>query len=280
MKSISTAFAALVVVCSGAEARGPSVSASVPFELYKGHILVNAYVNGAGPFRFGFDTGASGDGRADKQLTVALSLPAVGQRETSDGIKTAIVDAVSVKSIRLGPVEKHNVEFLSRDYNGGRQDEHTIMGIIGRDFVADWLVTINYPKRTITFRHTHLRLGDRGVVRYGPSFSIPVCFAAGCFTGKVDTGSSRSIVVPKDLALKLSAGVPVKVGQVKRTNSTATLYEMSLREPVRIAGMSVSDQKVIYVDPSDTAINVGSGFLEDYVLTIDQRRGLLSIRRH
>ncbi|MEP6589412.1 MAG: aspartyl protease family protein [Polaromonas sp.] len=264
---------------SGLQARTPSVVSTVPFELYKGHIFVSAYINGAGPYRFGFDTGASGDGRADALLTAELSLPKAGQSETSDGIRTATVDLVAVKSLRLGPVEKHNLELVSRDYNSGRKDEHSIMGIIGRDFVADWLVTIDDPKRTINFRRGHLRAGHRGAIHYGPSFSVPVCFATGCFSAKIDTGSSRSIVIPKDLAAKLSGGVPVHLGQVKRTNSSAALYEITVKEPVRVGGVKVRAQKVLYTDPSDTVINVGSDFLKDYVLTIDQANQLLRISK-
>jgi hypothetical protein len=71
----------------------------------------------------------------------------------------------------------------------------------------------------------------------------------------------------------------VLIGEAMRTNSAARLYEMSLREPVRISGLTVTGQKVLYADPSDKFINVGSDFLKDYILTIDQARQLLSIRR-
>ena len=43
--------------------------------------------------------------------------------------------------------------------------------------------------------------------------------------------------------------------------------------------MTVSGVKVVYADPSDGAINVGSDFLKDYVLTIDQRHRLLRISK-
>lgn len=274
---VITAAGALVLIAS--QAHSAPAPIEVPFELYKGHIFVNAYVNGTGPYRFGFDTGASGDGRADARLTTALSLPRVGDRENSDGIKTATAEVVSVRTLRLGPIEKRDLQILSRDYSGGRNDEHSIMGIIGRDFVAGWLITIDYPKRTIHFRKSRLRRGHPGVVEYAAGFTIPVCFRAGCFPGKVDTGSSRSIVVPKDIAPMLAATTPVLIGEAMRTNSAARLYEMSLREPVRISGLTVTGQKVLYADPSDKFINVGSDFLKDYILTIDQARQLLSIRR-
>jgi hypothetical protein len=158
------ALAGILPTSVPAQVRNP-VSATVPFELYKGHIFVSAYVNGKGPYRFGFDTGASGDGRADLRLTQVLSLPTVGQSETSDGIKTATAQLVSVKSLRLGPVEKHDIQILSRDYNGRSGNEHTIMGIIARDFVAGWLVTIDYPRRTIRRGRVRTRLLDPGLLQ-------------------------------------------------------------------------------------------------------------------
>ena len=278
MRGILCGLVATLCLATPAAAR-PS-HYSEPFELYKGHIFVMAYVDGRGPYRFGFDTGASGNGRVDAQLASELALTPAGTAETSDGITTASADMVSIGRLRFGPIEKRDLKLISRDYNGGRNDAHAIQGIIARDFFADWVVTIDYPKRTISFSRTHLRKGERGVVAYGPSFSVPVCFANGCFTGKLDTGSSRAVVVPKDVAGKLRTTEPVKIGEAKRTNGVATLYEMTLLEPLRVSGVTSHAQKLLVADPSDNMINVGSDFLKDYVLTIDQSRRLLFIRPH
>jgi hypothetical protein len=206
-----------------------SAEFSIPFELDHGHIFVTAYVNGRGPYRFGFDTGASGIGRADARLTTELSLPQVAQTANSDGVTVAAADVVSVESLRLGALEKRNVTLISRDYNKGRDPgAPALMGIIARDFFADRVVTIDYPKRTITFRTGALRSDEEGVFAYSGSLAVPVCFAAGCFPGKLDTGSSRGIVVPKELLAKISASEPMLVVKAARTNSVATLYEMQL----------------------------------------------------
>lgn len=256
----------------------PETAASVPFVLDHGHIFVSAFVNGQGPFRFGFDTGASGIGRADASLSSALSLPKAGQAANSDGIKVETADLVSVQSLRLGELEKRNVELISRDFNKGRNPGlQPIMGIIARDFFADELVTIDYPARRISFSRGELEPGEPGVVQYGSSFTVPVCFSSGCYPGKIDTGSSRGFVVPKELVPKLSAGEPAPVGQGLRSNGVATLYEMTLNEPVQVAGVTATNQKLLYADPSDEVIVIGTEFLKDYVLTIDQRHHLLKI---
>jgi hypothetical protein len=260
---------------------GQAVAASefsIPFELNQGHIFVSAYVNGRGPYRFGFDTGASGIGRADSRLACELSLPHAGQAANSDGVVVSTADVVSVESLRLGALEKRNVTLIARDYNKGRApDAAPLMGIIARDFFADRLVTIDYPKRTIRFSTGSLRADEEGVFAWSGSLTVPVCFAAGCFPGKLDTGSSRSLVIPKNLLPKIAASEPTLVGKAARTNSSATLYEIQLKEPVRIGGVTAVAQKALYAEPSDSVIDVGSDFLKDYVLTVDQAHRLVRL---
>ena len=267
---------ATVLLSTNGEARSPYPQA-IPFEMRGGHIVVQAYVNGAGPFLFGFDTGASGIGRADVRLAAELALPKVGEEQNSDGIKTVSTDVVSVDRLRLGPVEKRNVRLLSRNYNGSRTSPPFLMGILGRDFFADWMLTIDYPQRTLKFTHGRLSSRRPGVVRYGPSFRIPVCIGRTCLDGKLDTGSSRGLVLPKEVTLANATGGAKHLGTVQRMNSVAELYEVQLNVPIKVGGTVAWRPRVLYADPSDDSVNVGSDFLKDYVVTIDQRHNLLRI---
>jgi hypothetical protein len=181
----------------GVQAR-PGTSSTVPFELYRGHIYVNAFVNGKGPYRFIFDTGASGMGRADQRLVSELSLRSVGQEENSDHINSAPILIVAADRLRMGTLERTHVRLLSRDYNLHRKPgEAPVMGIIGRDFFKDRVLTIDYPARTISFTGGRLRAGDPGVVAYKPSFTIPVCFAVGCFDGTWTVVRTRASSSPR-----------------------------------------------------------------------------------
>ena len=281
---IANILPALALLASGvaADAKGVHKAKpfSVPFEFYKGHIYVGAFVNGKGPYRFVFDTGASGIGRADRRLVTELSLGKVGEEQNSDGINSAPIDIVSADSLRLGSLEQRRVKLLSRDYNLHRKPgEAPVMGIIGRDFYRNRLLTIDYPARTISFSVGRLKPRERGVVAYKPSFAIPVCLNIGCYDGKVDSGSNESLIIPKSLVARLRASAPVHVGSGTSANTVFEMYEMQLIDPVRISGVTVMGQKLLYSDPSDDTINIGSGFLKDYVLTIDQHHRLLRISK-
>jgi len=258
----------------------PDRAFAVPFELYRGHIFVQEFVYGKGPYRFAFDTGASGMGRADRRLVEELSLPRIGEVQNDDGINVGSMATVGADSLRLGSLEKRRLELQSRDYNLNRKPgEAPLMGIIGRDFFKDRLLTIDYPARKIRFSNGRLRPTDRGVVAYKPGFGIPVCFEIGCFEGKVDSGSNRSLIIPKNLVGRIPASEPVRIGSGTSANTVFELYEMRLRKPVSVSGVTATNQQILYSDPSDDTINIGSDFLKDYVLTIDQRHHLLKISR-
>jgi aspartyl protease len=281
-KSLSLGVAAFALSSGGEAANVSSADKSfvVPFEFYKGHIYVTAFLDGNGPLRFVVDTGASGIGRADQRLVAALSLRPVGHEQNSDGINSAPILLVSADSLRLGGLEKRHVTLASRDYNGHlKPDEAPVMGIIGRDFFRDRLLTIDYPARTIRFTSGRLRPGDAGVVAYKTDLTIPVCFAIGCFDGRVDSGSGGSLIIPKSIATRLRATAPVPAGSATAANTHFSLYREQLLEAVRISGVTAANQKILYSDPSDKVINIGSDFLKDYVLTIDQRHHLLKISR-
>ena len=266
---------AVLAQLGAAQAQG---QATVPFELSGGRIYVQALVNGRGPYRFAIDTGASGVGRADTRLATELALTKVDQALNSDGVAVTTTDVVAVDSISLGPVTQRNAELLSRDYNKRlKAGDPPMMGIIARDFFADSLMTIDYPARTIRFGEGALDPKAPGVVAYGPSFAIPVCFGAICHAGKVDTGSNRGLVLPKDLAEKVSQGMPRLLGEAARTNSSVSLYEIQLQGPVRVGALDTGVATALYADPSTDTVNIGSDFLKDYVLTIDSRNNLLRI---
>jgi predicted aspartyl protease len=277
LKAVIAASSALVVLSAPLAAASNS---TVPFELRGARIYVQAYVNGKGPYLFAVDTGASGVGRADRRLVEALGLKNVGEAQNSDGVNTASINVVHVDSLRLGSLEKHDVDLLSRDYNLHlKPGQAPMMGIIGRDFFKDGLLTIDYPARRLSFTGGHLRRGDPGVVAYKGSFSIPVCFRRGCYDGEVDTGSSQGLVLPKRIVGAIGGGAGEHVGAATSANTEYELYRVRVPHTIRISGVTAANQEVIYSVPATDAINIGSDFLKDYVLTIDQRHHLLRISK-
>lgn len=116
----------------------PQQRVTIPFSVERGEIYVPAFVNGRGPFRFVVDTGASGAGRVDVRLVEQLHLRVTGTTTHSDLVNTSTITTVGLDSLRIGALERRDVEVLSRDYNVGMSgDSPPLLGIIGRDFLLD-----------------------------------------------------------------------------------------------------------------------------------------------
>lgn len=263
--------------CGGAALQTAPQSAVMraPFEMVDGRIYVQVRVNGAGPYRFMFDTGASGMGRADTRLVRELSIPVVGTTTNSDGVNTAQIDLVRLESLSLGGMTRENVEVLSRDYH---RDGETISisGIVGRDFFGDGLLVIDYPARMLVFTRSSLRSGDAGVLAYREGFRVPVTIGAETVEGRLDTGSNLTMHLPRSLYDRVGADPLVRAGEGRRANTVFQLYSTRLHGPVRIGAVSAGGISVMVSDRAPF-LNIGAGFLKDYVVALDQRSQLVAL---
>jgi len=252
-----------------------SVVMRVPFEIVRGRIYVQARVNGAGPYRFMFDTGASGMGRADTSLVQELSIPIAGTSTNSDGVNTTKIDVVRLQSLSVGGLTRANVEVLSRDYSADGETVQ-ISGIIGRDFFADGLFVIDYPARMLVFTRASLRSGDSGVLPYQDNFHVPVTIGSEIVEGKLDTGSNLTMHVPKSLYDRIDADPLTPAGEGRRANTVFQLFSTRLHGPVRIGALSATGVPAMVSDRAPR-LNIGAGFLKDYVLAFDQRSQLVAL---
>lgn len=137
--------------CALARRAATGAALSVPFRVVDGRIYVTAKVDDKGPFVFAVDTGASGMGRADAGLVATLGIPVTGSGHTSDGVATAEVKTVHLRSVDLGGFVRRDLEVATRDYSSKLTPEAAFSGILGREFFGDGLLVIDYPARRLTF---------------------------------------------------------------------------------------------------------------------------------
>ena len=264
---------------NGQKLKADSKRIKIPFELSQGHIYVDAFVNEQGPFRFLVDTGASGTGRADVSLVKDLGLPVVGTDTNSDGINTAIVNRVAIKSLRIGRLTRRQTEVLSRDYNPNpKPDRQMLMGIIGRDFFSDYLLTINYLQKEITLTRGKLKKSEPGIIHYDKPFHIPLRVGGYDTIGRLDTGANEFIRLPLEWAEKLAFKNLKKVGTQRRANTVSEVFGNGLSIPIEIGGNKITDTVPTFAELPD-GINIGSSLFakNQCEITIDQKNRLIKI---
>lgn len=243
----------------------------VPFEVVDGRIYVEARVNGAGPFRFAVDTGASGMGRADTSLTAQLRLPVEGSGETSDGVATSRVDTTRFATLELGGFVRNDLKVITRDYGSRLAPEAKFAGIIGRDFFGDGLLVIDYPARMLTFtRGAGLTQGAADVLGYERPFRVPVTIGGVAAEANLDTGANVTFVLPKTLFDRVAGGPVTAAGGGQLTNTTIDTGRARVRGPFRVGAASLSDVEVRVSDRYPELL-AGAHALQHFAILIDQR---------
>ncbi|MFW2351513.1 aspartyl protease family protein [Qipengyuania sp.] len=250
---------------------------SLPFRTIDGRIYLEAMVNGAGPYVFALDTGASGVGRADASLVEELTLPPDGEDETSDGVSSAVVDRVRIASLALGALERHDVSLIARDYRSRMSAESAFSGILGREFFADGLLAIDFSAERLNFyRSREMRASQAGAMTYERAFRVPVTLGDFETTGNVDTGANVTLVLPGPVYDEVEGTTLTPAGDASLTNTRIASSKAQLAGPVQIGGARLEDVPVRVVVEYPEVL-VGAHALQDHVLLIDQRHKTLAL---
>lgn len=273
------AQAAPSVACRLASAQRQSFDMQVPFDVIDGRIYVQARVNGRGPLKFAVDTGASGLGRADSSLVASLGLQLEKPILNSDGVATAEADTTTLNSLELGGLAKHDVKVITRDYNSRMSPEAAFSGIIAREFFADGLLLIDYPRKVLSFsRSLSLSPEQPGALRYERPFRVPVSIGAVSTEGNLDTGANVAFILPQVLFDQVSGTVAEAAGNGQLPNVQVETKRSTVHGPFRIGDVSVSDVEV-RVSERYPELLVGAHTLQGFTVLIDQRSKSVALCR-
>ncbi|WP_199730913.1 aspartyl protease family protein [Luteimonas sp. 100069] len=249
----------------------------VPFDLVDGRVYVNARVNDAGPYRFAVDTGASGIARADSRLTDALRLPRVGRTANFDGVSTAQAETTRLRSLALGALHHGDVVAIMRDYNAHQSTAAAFDGILARDFFADGLLVIDYPRRMLSFSRTRkLSAEHLNTLAYTRPFRIPVAIGDLQVEAQLDTGANVALVMPQAHYDALSNAAVLTPDRLTLANGKVDGARARLREPLRMGAQTLSGIEV-RVSMRFPEILIGAHALQGSVVLIDQRSRRVAI---
>lgn len=263
--------------CAIADAPPADFEMRIPFETIDGRIYVEATVDGRGPFRFAVDTGASGIGRADSSLVAALGLPGAQPAVNSDGVSSAAIDTASLASLDVGGLVRRDLVVPTRDYNGKAAPEARLSGIVAREFFADGLLVIDYPRKTLSFsRSLALRAGDDGAMAYERPFRIPVSIGGVRVEGNLDTGANVAFVLPRALFDRVG-GTPLEAaGAGRLANGTIETGRSTVAGPFQV-GLATLEDVQVRVSERYPELLVGAHALQDAVILIDQRAKAVAV---
>lgn len=273
MRKLALITLALATVAAAEEA------VTVPLTPVAHLMTLDAKVNGKGPYRFVFDSGAAGSMRISAEIAQALGLEQIGEVVAGDpsGKNAERRPLMKIDSVDVGTAHFTNVQALTASTRGPVPSD----GVIGLGLFKGMTVTIDYPKKEMRISRDPLPAKGDHVVPYTMARAIPEIDieAAGVpLHVDVDTGSPSALSIPGAWAAKLPLGEQRVVGHGRTTTNEFDIRGADLKGDLHVAGFTVTAPRVDIVDLFPVA-NIGARLLHDYVVTFDTVNKRMSLAR-
>jgi len=271
-----------------------SDSVIVPFQLWRNHIYISVRVNGRGPFRFIFDSGAGGTA-INRKLVNDMGLTHLGTAEArgvggADSSEVYRIDLLEVAGVRLTGLPGSTINF---DQLESVAETH-IDGIIGYDLLNRFAISVDYTNhRLVIYRPgTESRATWGEPCRLTIDLRLPYVDAtvedtiAARF--RLDTGSASTIdfhtpfVLAHSLLKDTSAYRPVTSTGIGGTIEG----NVGLSPAINICDNRIDSLLVNFSSAStgifagsNTAGNVGTGVLKAFTVTFDYGRETVYLKK-
>jgi len=249
---------------------------AVPMELARHVPVIQAKVNGRGPFRFALDTGFAGVMMISAGVAKQLDLKVAGEVMAGDpsGKNTRSVQQAHVDSFDVGNV--HLGDFLAGEEAESPLDDTD--GVIGLQMFHSLLVTLDYPHKKVAFSGGALPAGDANVLKYSTEKGIPnvnVDVAGTKVSMDIDAGSPALLTVPLSVAKSLPLDAePRVVGHGRTMTNEFDVYAATLKGEAHVGNVTLTNPQLDFVDIFPVG-NIGSRFLSQYVVTFDPANQLV-----
>ncbi len=199
----------------------------LPMTFRGGRPIIEAKINGKGPFRFYLDTGASGP-VMNQVVASELGLKVIGEVGIKSGgdapnKKPIAAKLVSIDTLELGKARLSGVTIASMD-RSRLGDKDAPSGTLSPAMFPGYLVTLDYPKKEVRIRAGALAPpDDKTIFAYRKGEAIP-SFQAKIGEVTIDThldsGSGGGLSLPTKIAEKLLLdGKPRETGKIARSVS-------------------------------------------------------------
>ena len=248
----------------------------IPMEFAHHVPVIQAKVNGKGPFRFALDTGFAGVMMISGDVSKQLGLNVVGEVMAGDpsGKNARTIRQTRVESFDVGSA--HLGDFLAGVEIDHRLDDTD--GVIGLKMFHSLLVTFDYPGKKIVIDGGKLSANDAHVLKYRADNGIPnidVDVAGKTVPVDIDAGSPALLSLPLSLAKSLPLdGEPRVVGHGRTSSNEFDIYGATLKGDAHIGDLAVTNPQVDFVEIFPHG-NIGSRFLSQYVVTFDPANQLV-----
>ena len=261
----------------------------VPFELVANQVVVGIKIGGRGPFVSLLDT-AVAPSVVDLALARELGLRVRGDlpgEVAGQGSEGATFYPSELPDVRLGELEVGDVEAVATDLSRlGSKLNQPLHAILGQSFFEGRVVQLDYPNRRVRLNPRGFERGVRadieGAADLTPVVTVQVNGAS--VPVVLDTGSSLTLgiylesVETLGLAEALAGARPrASMGARGHIDAHEGVVDSLVLGDVQLRPAATVFLPRAHGDPTRALGNLGNGFLQHTVLTLDYPRRELYI---
>jgi len=148
---LSSLFLLILLPLPASAAQGQQANQTIKFKLRDGYlIVVQAMVNGAGPFSFLLDTGTTRT-VIDPDLARQLQAPTVGEVVLTGILRERQDKLIQLQNVRLGEVSVSSFGAIVDTLPRQKMLAPGIRGVLGEDFLSKFNFLIDYKGRLLRF---------------------------------------------------------------------------------------------------------------------------------
>jgi predicted aspartyl protease len=272
----------------------------IPFEFHHRTVLVQAKIDGKGPYNMLLDTGVD-PSVVDLGVARALNLAVatVGEQGSGGGSEVNLAYETRLPSVALGELIARDVDALATDLSKvGKALGKPVHAVLGYSLLKDRIVQIDYPRRVVRFYSSSPFSAGNGQrntpaittlkFRYESDVLVDDVLVNGRrVTANLDTGSdSRFQLTPKAVA---ELGLEGTASAGEKSTSTGFNGQAEHRigkiANITIGGVSVDAPEVVFYgkgtghDDEAWGVRIGNSFLQDFIVTIDYANNTLTLQR-
>jgi len=261
----------------------------VPFDLVENQVVAAITIGGRGPFACLLDTAVDPsvvDLAVARELGLAVRDDLPGD-VAGHGSKRASFYPSELPDVRLGDFEVRDVEAVAADLSGlGSKLNRPLHAILGQSFFEGRVVQLDYPRRRVRFNPLSFERGVRAPIEGAADLTpvVTVQVNAASVPVALDTGSSLTLGIYREsveqlgLVEALSGATPrASMGARGHIDACEGLVESLALGDVRLSPAAVVFLPRPHEDPTRALGNLGNGFLQHTVLTLDYPRRQLYI---
>lgn len=282
---------------SVAQASAADKVVEIPFELFHNSIVVQATVNGKGPFNMLLDTGVDPSViDLNTAKTIGLKLAVAGYQGTGGGTEANLAHETRLPLVQLGKLAARDVDATAIDMSKTSAAlGKPIQGVLGYSLLKDRIVQIDYPKQVVRFYATSPYQNKTHGSNAKPtqltfSYRDDVLANGVSVNGKpiianVDTGDNGSFQLTPAAVAKLGLQTQVANAKISRSvgfNGATENREATVKN-ITIGGISIDQPSVIFYgkgtgrDDEAWGIRIGNAFLKNFIVTIDYQNKLITL---